>query len=73
MEEKDLWNGGEQCKKPCSGESCVEMAKLMENLIDLTVDPCEDFFAFACSAKTRGTPLPVTPIELVDEEALVKV
>ena len=50
----------------------MEMAKLMENLIDLTVDPCEDFFAFACSAKTRGTPLPVTPIELVDEEALVK-
>ena len=48
------------------------MSALMENLIDLTVDPCQDFFAFACSAKTRETPLPVTPITLVDEEALVK-
>ena len=50
----------------------MEMATLMENLIDLTVDPCDDFFAFACSAKTRETPLPVTPIILVDEESLVK-
>jgi len=72
LKEEFLWNGGEKCEKPCSGESCTEMANLMENLIDLTVDPCQDFFAFACSAKTRGTPLPVTPIDLVDEEALVK-
>ena len=39
--EEDLWNGGETCEKPCSGESCMEMAALMENLIDLTIDPCD--------------------------------
>merc|ERR1711962_839022 len=49
----ELWNNGEPCEKPCSGPSCSEMSALMENLIDLTVDPCDDFFAFACSAKTR--------------------
>ena len=71
-EEEESWNVGETCEKPCSGESCMELAKLMENLIDFTVDPCDDFFAFACSAKTRETPLPVTPITLMDEEALMK-
>ena len=50
----------------------MEMAALMEHLVDFTVDPCDDFFAFACSAKTRGSPLPVTPIILEDEESLVK-
>ena len=50
----------------------MEMAKLMEHLIDPTIDPCDDFFAFACSAKTRGTPPPVTPITLEDNESLVK-
>ena len=72
LEKEEVWNGGEKCEKPCSGESCVEMAALMEHLVDFTVDPCDDFFAFACSAKTRGNPLPVTPIILEDEESLVK-
>ena len=34
--------GGEQCHK-CSGPECNEMGKLLNHLIDPTVDPCDDF------------------------------
>ena len=36
---------GSECLQPCKGERCEEMAKMMEHLIDFSVDPCEDFFA----------------------------
>jgi len=42
---------GEECLKPCSGEKCNKVAKMMEHLVDFTVDPCDDFYAFSCSAK----------------------
>ena len=60
---------GSECLNPCKGERCEEMAKMMEHLIDFSVDPCEDFFAFSCSAKTRGTgsPVPLKPLESKEE------
>ena len=45
---------------------------LMDDLIHLSVDSCEDFFAFACSRKTIKTLLQVTSIKLVGGESLVK-
>jgi len=63
---------GEECLNPCSGEKCNKVAKMMEHLVDFTVDPCDDFFAFSCSAKTRGTKGPF-PRKVIDEkEVLLK-
>ena len=63
---------GSECLNPCKGERCEEMAKMMEHLIDFSVDPCEDFFAFSCSAKTRGTISPVSVKPLESKEELLK-
>merc|ERR1712130_596022 len=63
---------GEECLNPCSGEKCDKAAKLMEHLIDFTVDPCDDFFAFSCSAKTRGTKGPFPRREFDEKEDLLK-
>jgi len=58
---------GEECGNPCSGEKCDKVAKMMEHLVDFSVDPCDDFFAFSCSAKTRGTKGPF-PRKVIDEK-----
>jgi len=44
---------------------------MMTHLIDFTVDPCHDFFAFSCSAKTRGQKPPVTRARIEDFKSLV--
>ena len=61
-----------ECRQPCEGERCEEMAKMMEHFIDFSVDPFEDFFAFSCSAKTRGTKSPVPLKGLQPKEELLK-
>ena len=45
---------------------------MMEHLVDFTVDPCDDFFAFSCNAKTRGTKSPVPRKVLDKKEDLLK-
>merc|ERR1719394_682782 len=46
---KNSWR--KNCSQPCSGPSCNRLTAKMEELLDLTVDPCQDFFRFACSPK----------------------
>merc|ERR1719509_617451 len=46
--------------------------QMIKFLIDASVDPCDDFFAFACSEKTRGNKLPITRRKNVDFKQLVK-
>ena len=45
---------------------------MMTHLIDFTVDPCHDFFAFSCSAKTRGEKPPIARARIEDFKSLVK-
>lgn len=58
------------CETECSEKECHDMADLLEGFIDQTVNPCEDFFAYACSSKTRGSDLPGKMLK--DEDTLIK-
>ena len=62
-----MWTGGEKCKKPCVGDECEKLAEQLKNVIDINVDPCQDFFAFACSSRPQ-----VTPIQMLEDETLAK-
>ena len=59
--DQSAFTAGKTCTKPCSGESCKNVAKMLGHLIDFSIDPCRDFFAFSCSSKTRGSLPPVPP------------
>ena len=63
---------GEECKEPCEGEDCQRLATKMMGLLDMRVDPCEDFFKFVCNANTRGQYLPPANEPLKDLERLVR-
>ena len=62
----------EDCSEPYSGEQNEPLSEMIKFLIDASVDPCDDFFAFACSEKTRGNKLPKTRRKNVDFKQLVK-
>ena len=47
---KPKWE--EECSQPCSGEQCDRLKALLEKQVDRHLDPCEDFFQFACGANT---------------------
>ena len=59
--DQSAFSAGQTCTKPCSGPDCSKVKAMLGHLIDFSVDPCRDFFAFACSTKTRGTTPPVAP------------
>ena len=42
----------------CKSEACKRNEERIGYLIDSSVDPCEDFFQYACSSKKRGTEFP---------------
>ena len=42
----------------CETENCKRNAERIKYLIDTSVDPCEDFFQYACSSKNRGKEYP---------------
>ena len=42
----------EECSEPCSGEQCDRLKALLNKEVDTDLDPCEDFYQFACGAST---------------------
>ena len=61
----------EECSQPCSGEQCDRLKTKVTGLVDMSVDPCEDFFSFACNSATRGSKIPPVAEPLMDLEQLV--
>merc|ERR1719481_1801673 len=61
-----------ECETPCSGGDCDRVKETVEYLLDTDVSPCDDFYAFACKASTRGQNPPPEKEPLVSFVNLVK-
>lgn len=42
----------------CTTRACVEVASMLASSMDETVNPCEDFYEFACGGWEKKNPLP---------------
>lgn len=42
----------------CLTEACVRTAADLLSSVDRTVDPCEDFYEYACGSWVRANPIP---------------
>ena len=62
----------QECQSPCNGRECERVKTTVEYLLDMDVDPCDDFFAFACKATGRGSSPPPEKEPLVSFGNLVK-
>lgn len=43
---------------PCLNESCIHAASEILHSIDLSVNPCDDFYAFSCNQWIKNNPIP---------------
>ena len=50
----------------CNSKDCERNVEQVKYLIDNSVDPCDDFFQYACSTKNRGKEFPFTRKELTE-------
>ena len=65
---------GQQCPtSTCRTDSCLELAKVVQENLDTTVDPCVDFYSFSCGGWVQNNPLPqgrarYSPFSKLDDE-----
>ena len=52
-------------KNVCTSVQCVQSAAEILNSIDKKIDPCEDFYGFACNGWIKNNPIP--KVELVSK------
>ncbi|XP_065204912.1 neprilysin-2-like [Planococcus citri] len=46
------------CGDVCNTDGCVKTAELLQQSMDMNVDPCEDFYSFACGGFISDTEIP---------------
>ncbi|XP_044277182.1 endothelin-converting enzyme 1 isoform X2 [Varanus komodoensis] len=44
--------------RPCLTESCISVTSAILGSLDRSVDPCEDFFSYACGGWMKANPVP---------------
>ena len=45
-------------KNVCTSVQCVQSAAGILNSIEKNIDPCEDFYGYACNGWIRNNPIP---------------
>ncbi|CAN7987876.1 unnamed protein product, partial [Ixodes pacificus] len=50
--------GAPKASKPCDSMACIEQAKLLLRQINVSRDPCEDFYSYVCDDWALTHPLP---------------
>ncbi|XP_003707170.2 uncharacterized protein LOC100876813 [Megachile rotundata] len=50
-------------REVCNNTECRTIANLLKDSMDETVDPCDDFYEFACGKWSKGNPLPENKTE----------
>lgn len=43
---------------PCLNESCIHIASTILEAMNSSIDPCDDFYAYACDGWIRNNPIP---------------
>ncbi|ALC49112.1 Nep3 [Drosophila busckii] len=52
---KDCWTASE---RPCLNEHCIFASSEILKSIDVSVDPCDDFYGYACNQWIKNNPIP---------------
>ncbi|XP_050315124.1 neprilysin-3-like isoform X2 [Anthonomus grandis grandis] len=47
-----------EADQPCLNKSCVHIASNVLSSMDFSVDPCEDFYSYACNGWVSANPVP---------------
>lgn len=43
---------------PCLNKSCIHIASNILDSMDLSIDPCDDFYSYSCNGWIKSNPIP---------------
>ncbi|KAF2895308.1 hypothetical protein ILUMI_10863 [Ignelater luminosus] len=58
IREATILNGNPKLVPPCLTEDCIRIASNILEAMDTSVDPCEDFYSYACNGWIKANPIP---------------
>ncbi|XP_071511470.1 neprilysin-like [Diadema antillarum] len=66
------YSGSEECPRVCTTANCVKSASQLISNMDPTVDPCDDFYKYACGGWHRSNIIPEDEASYAIPSQLVK-